>query len=161
MVAFGVKTPEDGIKSCEKFNNEVCVDSVLAVKGNSAAVKQLRELLINVFQRVLNVSLNLFKELGVDIDTVLSEFRGLVSGLDGKSLAQLIAPANSLAQLALMLYALVNGNKELAKAHALMGAVNVGGKLPTRLYLEAYKACCDLKSEGFRRAIAKLFFFHV
>jgi hypothetical protein len=161
MVAFGVKTPEDGIKSCEEFNNEVCVDSVLAVKGNSAAVKQLRELLINVFQRVLNVSLNLFKELGVDIDTVLSEFRGLVSGLDGKSLAQLIAPANSLAQLALMLYALVNGNKELAKALALMGAVNVGGKLPTRLYLEAYKACCDLKSEGFRRAVAKLFFLHV
>jgi hypothetical protein len=161
MVAFGVKTPEDGIKLCEKFNDEDCVDFVLAVKGDSAAVKQLRELLINVFQRVLNVSLNLFKELGVDIDTVLSEFRGLVSGLDGKSLAQLIAPRSSMARLALMLHALINGDERLAKAYALMGAVNVGEKLPTRLYLEAYKACCDLESESFRRAVAKLFFLHV
>ena len=60
-----------------------------------------------------------------------------------------------------MLYALVNGNKELAKAHALMGAVNVGGKLPTRLFLEAYGACCDLGKDEFRRAVARLFFFHV
>jgi len=72
MVALGIAKPEDGIKLCEKINDEDCVDSVLAVKGNSAAVKLLRELLINVFQRVLNVRLNSFKELGVDIDTVLS-----------------------------------------------------------------------------------------
>ena len=42
-----------------------------------------------------------------------------------------------------------------------MEAVNVGGKLPTRLYLEAYRACCDLKNESFRRAIVKRFFYHV
>jgi len=29
------------------------------------------------------------------------------------------------------------------------------------LFLETYKECCDLKSEGFRRAIARLFFSHV
>jgi hypothetical protein len=46
----------------------------------------------------------------------------LVSGLDGRSLVQLIAPSNSTAQLVLMLRALINGNKELAKAHALDGA---------------------------------------
>jgi hypothetical protein len=34
-------------------------------------------------------------------------------------------------------------------------------KLLTRLLLEAYRACCDLGSEEFRRAIAKLFFLHV
>ena len=38
MVAFGVKTPEDGIKLCEEFNDEGCVDFVLAVKGNSVVV---------------------------------------------------------------------------------------------------------------------------
>jgi len=82
-----------------------------------------------------------------------------VNGLDGKSLVQLIAPRNSMARLALMLHALINGNEELAKAHALYGAVRVAEKLLTRLFLEAYRACCDLSSESFRLAIARLFFF--
>jgi len=65
-----------------------------------------------------------------------------------------------MAQLALMLHALINGNEELAKAHSLMGATYFS-KLLTRLFLEAYKECCDLKSESFRHAITKLFFLHV
>jgi hypothetical protein len=87
---------------------------------------------------------------------------GLVNGLDGKSLAQLIAPIDSRASLALMLHALINGDERLAKAHALIGAVGAtGSKLLTRLFLEAYKACCDLGKDEFRRAIARLFFYHV
>ena len=96
---------------------------------------------------------------------MISEFGNLVYGLDGKSLAQLIAPTTSMARLALMLYALINGDEELAKAHALYGAVGAtGSKLLTRLFLEAYKECkecCDLGKDEFRRAIAKLFFYHV
>jgi len=115
-----------------------------AVKGNITAITQLREWLINAFREVLIVRLNSFRELGVDIDTVFNEFRGLVNGLDGKSLVRLIAPISSMARLALMLYALINGDEKLAKAHALYGAVDVGEKLPTRLFLEAYRACCDL-----------------
>jgi hypothetical protein len=61
--------------------------------------------------------------------------------------------------LTFMLYALINGNEKLAKAHALMGAMNHSGKLPARLFLEAYRACCDPNNEEFRRAIAKLFFY--
>jgi hypothetical protein len=60
-----------------------------------------------------------------------------------------------------MLYSLIDGNEELAKAHALKGAVNFGEKLPTRLLLEAYRECCDLSNDEFRRAVAKLFFYHV
>jgi hypothetical protein len=61
-----------------------------------------------------------------------------------------------------MLYALVNDDKELAKAHALMGAVYATDKPSARLFLEAYDACCDLKNnESFRRAVARLFFLHV
>jgi tetratricopeptide (TPR) repeat protein len=159
MVAFGVKKPEDGIGLC--LSNYVCEDSVLAVKGDSAAVERLRELLINDFLEVLIVRLNSFRELGVDVDTVFNEFRGLVYGLDGKSLAQLIAPTTSMARLALMLHALINGDERLAKAHALIGTVDLGGKLLTRLFLEAYRACCDLSKDEFRHVIAKLFFFHV
>jgi hypothetical protein len=164
MVALGITKPEDGIKLCEEFNDEDCVDFVLAVKGNSAAVKQLRELLINAFRELLFKNLDLLKELGADVDTnkLFNEFMELVYGLDGKSLVQLIAPRGSMAQLALMLHALINGDKELARAHALIGTVETtGSKLLSRLFLETYKECCDLESESFRRAIAKLFFYHV
>jgi len=34
-------------------------------------------------------------------------------------------------------------------------------KLLGRLFLEAYKECCDLESESFRLAIARLFFYHI
>jgi hypothetical protein len=60
-----------------------------------------------------------------------------------------------------MLHALINGNKELAKAHALYEAVSVVEKLPTRLYLKVYEESCDLGKDEFRHAIAKLFFLHV
>ncbi len=154
-VAFGVIKPEDEIKLCEGevFIN-VCTDFVLAAKGNSATVEQLRERVINAFN-------NSLKGLSFDVESLINEFRGLVNGLDGKSLVQLIAPTTSMAWLALMLHALINGDEKLAKALALMGAVYTTVKLSTRLFLEAYDACCDLKSEGFRRAIAGLFFLHV
>jgi hypothetical protein len=163
MVALGIVKPEDGIKLCEKFNDEGCVDFVLAAKGNSAAVKQLRDRLIIAFHKRISEGdvVDLLERLNFNVKSLINEFEGLVSGLDGKSLVQLIAPASSMAQLALMLHALINGDKELAKAHALYGAVIVDEKLPTRLYLEAYKACCDLSNDEFRRAVAKLFFFHV
>ncbi len=168
MVAFDVIKPEDGIKLCEGFIGDDCIDSVLAVKGNSAAIEKLRDRLIDTFRERISEEkrLNLLKGLGVNVDKLFNEFRGLVNGpdsneLDGKSLVQLIAPRTSTALLALMLCALVNGDERLAKAHALYGAVNVGEKLLTRLFLEAYRACCDLKNESFRRAIAKLFFLHV
>jgi hypothetical protein len=153
-VALGIAKPEVGIKLCEEFNNKVCIDLVLAVKGNSVVVKQLREGVINDFN-------NSLKGFGFDVESLINEFRELVSGLDGRSLVQLIAPSNSMARLALMLHALINANKELAKAHALYGAASATGKMPARLFLEVYKECCDLGSEGFRSAIAKLFFYHV
>jgi KaiC/GvpD/RAD55 family RecA-like ATPase len=155
-VALGIETPEDGIELCEELNDEVCTVLVSAVKGNSVAVKQLREGVINDFN-------NSLKGFGSDVEPLINEneFRGLVSGLDGKSLVQLIAPTDSIAQLALMLRALINGNKELAKALALLGAVSVVGKLSARLFLEAYNKCCDLGKDEFRHAIARLFFHNV
>jgi len=48
-VALGIETPEDGIELREELNDEVCMDFVSAVKGNSAVVKRLREAIINAF----------------------------------------------------------------------------------------------------------------
>ena len=143
--------------------------AISVAMNNDAAVVQLRGQLIDAFRGLLSEKLGLLKKLSVDADVLFNEFRGLVYGFDGKSLVQLIAPTNSMAGLALMLRALVNDDKELAKAHALYGAVGaIGSKLLTRLFLEAYRACrdlgsegCDLKNDKFRRAIVGLFFLHV
>jgi hypothetical protein len=165
MVAFGIAKPEDVSRMCMSINDStkggICMYAISVAMNDNAAVVQLRERLIDTFRGLLFEKLGLLKELGVDADKLIDEFKGLADGLDGKSLAQLLAPGNSMAQFVLMLHALVNGNEKLAKALALMGVAYATDKLFTRLFLEAYKACCDLGSESFRRAIAKLFFYHV
>ncbi|MDT7970343.1 MAG: hypothetical protein RQ842_07225, partial [Vulcanisaeta sp.] len=176
-VAFKMKSPEEGYEECKSIKDSTekkdCRGAVLAVTIDSVGIWRLRgklikyfQILINYFQKqtLENESSGWLRELGFDTNALISEFEKLVYGLDGKSLVQLIAIGFSMAQLALMLHALINGNKELAKAHALYGAyvaVSVAGKLPARLFLEAYRACCDLESESFRHALARLFFYHI
>jgi hypothetical protein len=165
-VAFKMIRAEDGYEECKSIQDSTergdCEGAVLAVMNDSDAVWWLRWKLINGFQRILEKeSSGWLRELGFDTNTLISEFGKLVYGLDGKSLAQLIAPGSSMARLALMLHALINGNKELAKALALDGAIYSSSKLLGRLYLEAYRACCDLGKDEFRLALTKLFFFHI
>ena len=161
---MGLENAENACKSVMgSTGEENYKDAVLTAKGDSAAVEQLRRKLINDFrEQILRIEKSSwFRGLGFDDNALVSEFKKLVSGLDCESLVQLLAPIDPRAQLAFMLYSLIDGNEELAKAHALKGAVNFGEKLPTRLLLEAYRACCDLNNDGFRRAIASLFFYHV
>jgi hypothetical protein len=170
-VAYGLVKPEDGIRECEELAKDqakiFCKDAVLAVRGRGDVIELVRGLLISDFQELIlkKEQQDLLKELGVDDNELLSmlnKFRKLVYGLDGRSLIQLIAPRSSLTHLALMLYALINGNHELVKAHALYCTTkSYPDKLLTRLFLEAYKVCCDLSSENFRKALARLFFYHV
>jgi len=173
-VAFKVKSPEEGYEECKSIENSTerrdCRGAVLAVTVDSVAIWRLRGKLINYFHKqkqiLENKTSDWLRELGFDANALISEFEKLVYGLDGKSLAQLLVINSSMALLALMLRALIdgNGNKELAKALALYGAYGVAsdaGKLPVRLYLEAYRACCDLGKDEFRLALARLFFLHV
>jgi len=169
-VALGIAKPENVGRMCMSINDSIkrmaCMHAISVAMNDGVAVVQLRGQLIDAFRGLLFGKLGLLKELGVDVDALLNEFMGLVNGFDGKSLVQLIAPANSIARLALMLRALINGDKELAKAHALIGAVGAtySSKLLSKLFLETYKECkeyCDLGKDEFRRAIAKPFFYHV
>jgi tetratricopeptide (TPR) repeat protein len=162
MAVFEVAKPEDVGEICI-LNIDNSIKGVGIVCGDSA-IKWLRGELINDFrEQILGMErLDWLKELNFNADAFVSEFEKLLGGLDGVSLIQLDAPRTSTARLALMLYALINGNEELAKAHALIGIVEAtGNKLLRRLLLEAYRACCDLGKDEFRRAIAKLFFYHV
>jgi hypothetical protein len=167
-VAFGMVRLEGGYEECKSIEDPTkrrdCRGAVLAAVDDSDAIWWLRGKLINGFhKRILeNERSGWLRGLGFDANAMISEFGKLVYGLDGKSLVQLIAPASSMARLALMLRALINGDGGLAKALALDGATyTYYGKLLGRLYLETYEACCDLESESFRLAIARLFFYHV
>jgi len=167
-VAFGFVKPEDVGGVCELIQDSVkkriCMYVVSAAKGDGAAVEGLRDVLIGVFHESLSKKLRLFEGFGVDVNKLDDEFMELVGGLDGESLVQLIAPGISGALLALMLYALINGDEKLAKAHALRGAVKASDKLPIRLSLEVYRACekdCDLGDEDLRQAITKLFLYRI
>jgi hypothetical protein len=169
-VAFEIVRPEDGYKECKSIKDSMerkdCEDAVSAVMKDSDAVWRLRGKLIDDFhKRILKMERSgWLRELGFDAKAMISEFEKLVYGLDGKSLVQLLAITSSTALLALILHALINGNKELAKALALVGATYGSSKLFVRLFLEAYKECresCDLDKDEFRHALARLFFYHV
>jgi tetratricopeptide (TPR) repeat protein len=161
-VAPGIAKPEDVGEMCMLINDSIKGKRVVC---GDYAIEWLRWGLVDDFRESLIEEFGRLKELGVNADKLLNmfdKFMELVVRLDGESLVQLNAPTISIARLALMLYALVNGDEELAKAHALYGAVKaIGSKLLTKLFLEAYESCCDLGSEGFRRTIAKLFLLHV
>jgi len=167
-VTFRLVKPEDVAEACKSIENLTekrnCIYAVSAAKGEGAAVERLRWWLIDVFPEPLIERLSLFKELGVNVNKLFDGFMELVGGLDDKSLVQLPAPSSSMARLALMLYALINGDEKLAKAHALIGAVAVSDKLHIRLFLDVYRACekgCDLSNEDLRQAITKLFLYHI
>jgi len=178
---YGTIKRGDEKRLCDELNDDLmhdlCMHLVSRVIDYSEELDQRgegnwRQGLINDFQRWISKGevLDLLKKLGLDAKSLNNELGGLIHELSGKSLPELVSFSHcfeseqrscSSAHLTYMLYALINGNEKLAKAHALYGAVSVAGKLPARLFLEAYRACCDLESESFRLAIAKLFFYHV
>jgi GTPase SAR1 family protein len=129
---------EASVKECESLkaleDRNICRYAFFAVKGKSYALTMLRN--------SLNVML-----------------RELVQGLDGKALVQLLAPRTSRCRLALMLYALVSGNTELAKEHARWGSEEY--RSVGRLFGDVYEACCDVSSEGFKLALLKLYYYHI
>jgi hypothetical protein len=172
--------PGDEKRLCDELiddpiMHDLCIDNVSRAYSeelDQRAEGNLRQALINYFQWWISKGevLDLLKKLSLDA-SLNDELKGLMHELSGKSLLSVVSFSFcskdqqlrcSSAHLTYMLYALVNGNERLAKAHALIGAMSsTGSKLLTRLFLEAYKACCDLSNDEFRRAVARLFFYHV
>jgi hypothetical protein len=179
---YGTIKPGDEKRLCDESIHDplihvLCIHLVSRVIDYSKKLDQrgegnLRQALINEFQRWISKGevLDLLKNLGLDAESLNNELRGLIHELSGKTLLSVVSfsccPEHeqrgcSSAHLTYMLYALINGNEKLAKAHALYGAIYSYSKLLGRLFLEAYRACCDLESESFRLAIARLFFYHI
>jgi tetratricopeptide (TPR) repeat protein len=141
-LALGIEADHD---ECEQHDEElsVCVDAFLAIKGNEVvAMDRLKDWVL--------------RRLG-------SEFYERVKGLDAKLLVQLLAPRTSDAQLAFMLYSLINGDIDLARRLALEGSISfrVMSELLGRLFREAYDSCCNTGDERFKLALLKLFYYHI
>jgi hypothetical protein len=187
---YGTIKPGDEKRLCDEVIDDPTIDPIIQdlihnfctrlvsrVIDDSEKLDQrgegnLRQVLVNYFQRWISKGevLDLLKRLNLDAESLKDELEGLIHEFSGKSLLELAMFSHcsereqlrcSSAHLAYLLYALINGNEKLAKAHALYGAVTVAGKLPARLFLEAYEACCDLETKSFRLALARLFFYHV
>ena len=104
-VAFGMIRLEEGYEKCISIEDSTerrdCRDAVLAVMNDSDAIWWLRwKLTYNFKEQILEKERSgWFRELGFDTNALISEFEKLVYGLDGKSLAQLLAIYSSMAQL--------------------------------------------------------------
>jgi len=114
--------------------------------------------------------LDLLKKLGLDAESLKIELRGLIHELSVKSLPELVSFSHcfeheqrrcSSAHLTYMLYALINGNEKLAKAHALYGAVSVTRKLPGGCSLRLTGRAVTRIMMGLSVAIARPFFYHI
>jgi hypothetical protein len=86
-----------------------------------------------------------------------SELLNFVEERDAGAVVQLWAPGNSLARFVLMLWALSNGDEELARAHAKLASIIYNERLPRRLFREAVEA----QGESFKLALLKLFYLHI
>jgi hypothetical protein len=174
---YGTIKPGDETKLCEEIDDPIKYGLCVSIVSRDYTMEfflqehSLRQELIEIFQRWISKGevLDLLENLGLDAESLNDEFRRLLHELSYRPLLSMVKFSDcstsdqlicSSVHLTNMLYALINGNEKLAKAHTLAGAMNSSGKLPARLFLEAYRACCDPNNEEFRRAIAKLFFYH-
>jgi hypothetical protein len=179
---YGTINPGDEIRLCDDSTDDpiihisckhnVFVSRIFSEELDQQEEGNLRLALIKYFEYWISNGevLDLLKKLDLDAKSLVNELKELIHELSGKSLLSVVSFSLcseheqlrcSWEHLTYMLYALINDNEKLAKAHALYGAASVAGKLPARLYLEAYRACCDLRSESFRLALARLFFYHL
>jgi hypothetical protein len=176
---YGTIKPGDEKRLCEEIDDPIIHDLCVKIVSrdyseelDQQAGGNFRQAIINHLQEWISKEevLDLLKKLGLNAELLNDELKRLIHELSGKSLVSLDIFSHcfeheqlrcSLYHLTYMLYALINGNEKLAKAHALAGAMIFTEKLPAKLFLEAYRACCDPNNEEFRRAIAKLFFYHI
>jgi hypothetical protein len=100
----------------------------------------------------------LVERLKSEIESKAPEARPLLDRADGKTLAEVLAPGDFRAQLALMLLAAVEGRADAVRLHGLWGSVAYGEPLLRQLFRAVYENCGDLNSEGCRMALLKLYY---
>jgi hypothetical protein len=154
--------PEGAPNECSELKAkemELCFSAVTAMRGDEYAVTTLK---IEVIDR-LGKEVAILPFIGISqkseewevIKRFYSELLNFVEERDAGAVVQLRAPIGSLARFVLMLWALSNGDEELARAHAKLASIVYEEKLLRRLFREAAKA----QGERFELALLKLFYY--
>jgi hypothetical protein len=154
----------DALKECDEFigeKREICHIAVNAINGDKDAITELRYRSIKLLSHKLDVLLGGDIVQGFEenrfVKNFYRELLDFVDRRDASAVVQLLAPATSLASFTLMLWALLNGDKELAKAHAKLAWMRYKNKLPRRLFREVAEARSE---EELKLALLKLFYLH-
>jgi hypothetical protein len=155
--------PEGAPNECSELEAkemELCLSAVAAIRGDKYAVTTLKIEVVNRLGKkvaklpFLGISQKL--EEWEAVKRFYSELLNFVEERDAGTVVQLWAPQRSNATLVLMLWALSNGDEELARAHAKLASIVYEGKLLRRLFREAAEA----QGERFELALLKLFYYH-
>jgi hypothetical protein len=156
--------PEGAPDECNELKakaRELCLSAVAAIRGDAYAVTTLKiEVISLLCEGVVELLLTgIFQkpEEGEVVKRFHSELLDFIRRRGVSAVVQLLAPEISLASFALMLWALVNGDEELAREHAKLEGIFSSGKLLRRLFREVAEA----RGEGFELALLKLFYYHI
>jgi hypothetical protein len=146
------KLRDEEREKCRMMVNAISGDEYDTVNLKTWSQKELRERFTNLQERKLVQD---HEELVV-ADRFYRELRDFVDKRDASTVVQLWAPVTSLARFTLMLWALVSGDEELARAHAKLAWMLCDNRLPRRLFREAAEARSE---EELKLAILKLFYY--
>jgi hypothetical protein len=156
--------PEGAPEECSEIEDEesalACRTAVAAVLGDGKAAGTLKTSFLELLGEIVGYWL---KELAQGseereaVERFHRELQAFVEERDTGDVVQLYAPIGSFATLVLMLWALSNGDEELARAHAKLASIIYEGKLLRRLFRKAAEA----QGERFELALLKLFYYHI
>jgi hypothetical protein len=130
---------------------------LLKKKGWILKFFPLIEITVKLFLKYLGVNIKKIEEHRFPIVT-LEELFVFVEKQDVNTVPQFLVPRNSLESFILMLWALINGDKELARDCARLAAVLSRRKLHSRLFHEAAEARSE---DELKLALLKLFYLHI
>ena len=136
---------KDVTKTCTKSgDSDSCYTFYLAVRGDEAAEKTVKQFIIDALSRA-----------GVPID--------LLASAGVKQLIEVYAPVNSLTQFILLVRALVNGDRTLALLHAETGRAVYGknGGFLGELFDELVNALWSSDENSVKRALARLCYYYL
>jgi hypothetical protein len=155
--------PEGAPDECSELKDEKralrCLLAVAAVLVDEKAARVLKTAFLELLGEIVGDRLKGLAQGSEEREAVERfhrELQAFVEERDAGAVVQLLAPATSRASFTLMLWALVNGDEELARAHAKHVSIISEEKLLRRLFREAAEA----QGERFELALLKLFYLH-
>jgi hypothetical protein len=156
--------PGGALSNCSELKakeRRLCLSAVAAIRGDEDAVITLKIKVIDQLgEKVTELLLTGISQEPEEWEAVKrfhSELLNFIEERGAGDVVQLLAPETSLASFVLMLWALSNGDEELARAHAKLATITLMGKLLQRLFRETAEA----QGERFELALLKLFYYHI